>query len=117
MKVIFSTDGDGIDGVDYGSKFHEIVNSTFDNLEIDMPQCPVEGQSIHLAKDGIVLKGEVDYVSISYYAPNNGIFIEQLDGTIEYFVRLKNMEVLDWDDERYDKSLLTESRFPIDKKE
>lgn len=112
MKVIFSTDGDNIEGVDYGSKFYEIINRIFDNLKVDMPQCPVKGQSVHLAKDGIVIRGEVDYVSISYYAPNNGIFIEQLDGTIEYFVRLENMELLDWDEERYDKSLLKETRFP-----
>lgn len=111
MRIKFSTEGAEIQGVPYNSKFQQVMDKVFDGFILDMPQCPNEKQRVELAKDGISIQGNVQYVVITYYAPDNGIYIPELDGVIEYFVRLENMELYDYDKTRYSEELFEESRF------
>ena len=95
MKIIISTDGDDIRPLAYNGKDYKKVNKIFDNLELDLPAVPFIGMKISLAKDGVVLEGTVDYVFLNYYAKGNGIFIHDEEDRVEYFVRLKDMEIVD----------------------
>lgn len=99
MKIIFSTEGDHIKPLDYNGENIKKVNKIFNNLEVDLPAVPYPGQKISLAKDRVVLEGVVHYVSLNWYAKDNGIFKNDQEERLEYFVRLKDMEMVDALDE------------------
>ena len=96
MTIIISTDGDQIRPLDYNGKSIKKVNRVFDCLKIDLPAVPYPGQKICLAKDGLVLNGTVDWVFLNWYAKGNKIFKNDDKERVEYFVRLKDMELTDY---------------------
>lgn len=101
MKIIISTEGDQIRPLDFNGESIKKVNKIFDRLELDLPAVPYPGQKVGLAKDGMKLSGTVDYVVLNWYAKGNGLFIKDTENRVEYFVRLKDMEIEDCLDDSF----------------
>ena len=99
MKIIISTDGDQIKPLNNDGEAIKKVNKTFNNLVLDLPSVPFNGMKMSLAKDGLLLEGTVDWVFLNYYAKGNKLFKNDEEERLEYFVRLKDMELTDFVDD------------------